>query len=113
MQRGREPKAEGVEGKDWTGIRHEEVDAGKLDAPTRPAALFTISGTSFDPATGAVEGATRIYVIYVPFATSESTGIPPGPNTEQPSAPWIMRGGTPWAHIMITPGVEDDEVDDE
>jgi hypothetical protein len=41
------------------------------------------------------------YVIYIPYATIASTGLP-----EQPSAdgmPWIMYSGTHAAHIMINP----------
>ena len=103
MQRGRELKAEGVEGKDRTRIRHEEVDAKQLEMPSGPATLASISGKSFDATTGQVEGATRIYVVYMPFATGESTGLPTAPNADQPSAPWIMRAGTASAHMMITP----------
>jgi hypothetical protein len=41
------------------------------------------------------------YVIYIPFATPESTGIPLKPLT--PGGPWIMNPGTHRAHIMINP----------
>ncbi len=110
MQRGRELKAEGHSGKDRTRIRHEEVDAGTLAVPQGPAALSQVSGKSFDPASGAIEGANRIYVIYMPYATGASTGFPTAPNGDQPSAPWIMREGTPSAHVMITPGPVDSPV---
>ncbi len=107
MARGRELRARGLGATDRARIRHEEIDAGKLEMPREPTSLSTLSGESFDPETGEVKGAERTYVIYTPYATVESTGLPPKPNPDQPSAPWIMRMGTPSAHVMITPGPEE------
>jgi hypothetical protein len=47
-----------------------------------------------------VKGTLR-YVIYIPFATSESTGLPLKP--EIPGGPWLMDAGTHRAHIMLNP----------
>jgi len=47
-----------------------------------------------------VKGKLR-YVIYIPFATPESTGLPLSP--EIPGGPWIMDSGTHRAHIMLNP----------
>jgi hypothetical protein len=43
-----------------------------------------------------------LYVVYIPGATPESTGLPatPGPNS-----PWLMFPGTPKAHIMFIPSM--------
>jgi hypothetical protein len=41
------------------------------------------------------------YVIYIPYATSASTGLPL--KQDAPGMPWIMDPGTPRAHIMINP----------
>jgi hypothetical protein len=41
------------------------------------------------------------YVLYVPYATFESTGLPAKPSV--PGMPWLMDPGTYGAHIMITP----------
>ena len=41
------------------------------------------------------------YVIYLPFATAESTGLSKGKGS--PGAPWLMGAGTAGAHIMINP----------
>lgn len=112
MERGRELKAQGLGATDRARIRHEEIDTGKLAMPEGPTSLSTLSGESFDLATGEVKGAERTYVIYMPYATVESTGLPPKPNPEQPSAPWIMRMGTPSAHVMITPGPEKESSED-
>jgi hypothetical protein len=39
-------------------------------------------------------------VVYIPFATPETTGIPAVP---APNQPWLMFPGTPKAHIMFVP----------
>ena len=55
----------------------------------------------FDPETGEVTKGYLRYVIYIPFATPESTGLPLAPS--EPGMPWIMDPGTHRAHIMINP----------
>jgi hypothetical protein len=103
MARGRALRAEGMV-EEVDSIRYAEVYAGTLAMPDGPAALFSLTGdaSSFDAATGEVAGAQPLYVVYIPFATAESTGLPtkPAPNT-----PWIMFPGTPKAHIMFVPGM--------
>jgi hypothetical protein len=103
MERGRELRAEGVESADSYRIRHEEADAGKLEMPAAPAALYNLGGpmTIFDPETGKVDGGNWVWVVYTPWATEESTGLPTTPLA--PGAPWIMRPGTASSHIMIVP----------
>jgi len=41
----------------------------------------------------------------MPWATSESTGLPEAPKA--PNHPWLMNPGSHKAHIMITPLIED------
>lgn len=99
MARGRELRAQGVE--DTLTLRHDEVDSGKLEMPRTPTVLYNMNGPvdAFNPETGTVEGASWLWVIYTPYATAESTGLP---LTEQaPGGPWIMRPGTASAHVMI------------
>ena len=99
MARGRELRAQGVE--DTLTPRHDEVDSGKLEMPRTPTVLYNMNGPvdAFNPETGTVEGASWLWVIYTPYATVESTGLP---LTEQaPGGPWIMRPGTASAHVMI------------
>jgi len=43
-------------------------------------------------------------VVYIPWATAASTGLPIKPAA--PGMPWIMDPGTHRAHIMITPPVK-------
>jgi len=107
MTRGRELRAAGTSREDVLRIREEEIEKGLLEMPTRPTALYSLTGPagSFDPATGEVSGARRVFVLYTPYATEESTGLPPGPTV--PGGPWIMSAGKPWAHVMIVQSPEE------
>ncbi|TMI88310.1 MAG: hypothetical protein E6H06_19175, partial [Bacteroidetes bacterium] len=103
MQRGRELRKQGIKDKQLFDEREKEVKAGTLQMPKQPAALYvyTAKDEDFNPATGEVKNGYLRYVIYIPYATAASTGLP-----EKPSAggmPWIMNPGTHGAHIMINP----------
>jgi len=102
MARGRQLKSEGKSFKEIFDIREEEVKSGKLPIPQN-SSLFVYSGPDevFNVTTGEVTGANLRSVVYIPFATSESTGLPLKPAA--PGMPWIMDPGTHRAHIMITP----------
>jgi len=101
MKRGRELKAQGVPDDERTKRRFKEAEEGTLAMPRQPAMLYVLSGAGVDPATGEVTEPYRRYVVYTPWATSASTGLPEKPVA--PGAPWIMFPGTPGAHIMINP----------
>lgn len=102
MARGRALKEEGKSFKEIFDIREEEVKAGKLKIP-QSSSLYVLAGPDevFNIETGEVTGANLRSVVYIPFATSESTGLPLKPAA--PGMPWIMDPGTHRAHIMITP----------
>jgi hypothetical protein len=100
MARGRELLAQKVTGARRNEIRFKEVEEGKLPMPKEPRTLYVLTGTSFDPATGKVQDPYLRWVIYVPFATPESTGLS---TKASDSAPWLMSPGTAGAHIMINP----------
>jgi hypothetical protein len=102
MQRGRELRAAGIMGDQVDTVRFREVEEGKLPLPGGPAALWSLSGPAgiWDPATNEVTGAQPLYVIYIPYATEASTGLPATP---APGIPWVMFPGTPKAHIMFVP----------
>ena len=100
MARGRELTAQGVTGAKRTDVRFKEIEDGKLAMSKEPRTLYVLTGTSFDAATGKVENSYLRWVIYVPFATPQSTGLSTK-STE--SAPWLMAPGTAGAHIMISP----------
>lgn len=100
MLRGRELLAQGVTGPKRNEIRFKEVEDGKLPMPREPRTLYVLTGTSFDGASGKVQDPYLRWVIYVPFATPQSTGLSTKANE---SAPWLMSPGTAGAHIMISP----------
>lgn len=103
MSRGRELKKEGKSFKEIFDTREAEVKAGKLMMPKQPTTLFVYSATDeqLNKTTGEVSGGNLRYVVYIPYATAESTGLPLKP--EAPGMPWIMDPGTHRAHIMINP----------
>jgi hypothetical protein len=103
MARGRALKAEGKSATEIFDMREEEVKAGTLSmGPTGTALhIYYGKGTSYDPETNKVPGAKYRYVVYMPFATAESTGLPERP--VEANHPWIMNPGTHRAHIMISP----------
>ncbi len=103
MDRGRALRAEGKTAQEIFDMREAEAKAGSLEMPVAPATLHLLEGkdTQFDVESGTVENAFYRYVVYIPFATAESTGLPTMPMTD--GGPWIMDPGTHRAHIMISP----------
>ena len=100
MARGRELTAQKVTGPKRNEIRWKEVADGKLALPREPRTLYVLTGAGFDASTGKVADAYLRWVIYVPFATPESTGLS---TKASDNAPWLMYPGTAGAHIMINP----------
>ncbi len=102
MARGRALRAKGTKGDEVDSVRFREVRAGKLKMPNHPAALYSITGPagSFDAEHETVKGTRSLYVVYIPGATSATTGMSAKP---APGTPWIMYPGTPKAHIMFVP----------
>ena len=103
MARGRELKAEGKSRQEIFDIREEEIKSGKLQMgpPGSTLHLYFGPNAQYDPATSKVKGAIYRYVVDLPFATSETTGLPEEPISN--NHPWIMDPGTHKAHIMISP----------
>lgn len=103
MARGRELTAEGKSEIQKREIRKQEVEAGKLKMPDTPSTLYVFSGSeeNYNKKTGELKDGKFRYVIYIPYATTESTGLPAKP--EAPGMPWLMDPGTHRAHIMISP----------
>jgi len=103
MVRGRELKKEGKSFQEVFDIREQEVKSGKLMMPKLASTLYVYSAKDdqFDKTTGEVKEGYLRYVIYISYATSESTGLPLKPTA--PGMPWIMDPGTHRAHIMINP----------
>ncbi len=103
MKRGRDLQKQGKSSQEIFEIREKEAKAGTLLMPKQPSTLFVFSAPdeNFNTTTGEVKEGNFRYVVYIPYATAESTGLPLHP--EAPGMPWIMDPGTHRAHIMITP----------
>lgn len=103
MARGRELKKQGKNQQEVFDTREKEARSGKLRMPKNPSALFVLTADEekYDSSAGTVKDTYLRYVVYIPFATAESTGLPLKPT--MPGMPWIMDPGTHRAHIMISP----------
>ena len=103
MIRGRELKKEGKTFQEIFDTREAEAKSGKLKMPKEGASLFvlTAEAENYDTNTGVVSDTYLRYVVYLPWATAATTGLPLKPSA--PGMPWIMDPGTHRAHIMITP----------
>ncbi len=103
MDRGNALRKEWKRPDEIFAIREKEAIAGALKMPENPSTLHVLSGkeASWNPETKKLDNAKLRYVVYIPFATAESTGLPIRPMV--PGGPWIMDPGTHRAHIMISP----------
>lgn len=103
MARGRELTAEGKDFKEKRKIRGDEVASGKLSMPEEPSMTYIYTGKqeNFNSTTGELKEGQFRYVIYTPFTTPESTGLPIKPHAK--GMPWLMDPGTHRAHIMVGP----------
>lgn len=100
LERGRELRAEGLSGMPRQEARWAEADAGTLEMPELAAVLnnFFVGDPDWDPLTGDETEGGRLNTLYMPYATSEATGLP----TQAPQGqPWLMWPGKASAHIMI------------
>jgi len=103
MKRGRDLKKEGKTTEELRKIRSGEIESGTLKMPLAPSMLYVYFGTeeAYDKTSATLTDGKFRYVIYTPFATAESTGLPLKPHAK--GMPWLMDPGTPRAHIMIGP----------
>ena len=103
MARGRELNKQGLNFEERRKIRGEEIENGSLTMPEVPSMMYVFFGKeeNYDASTGKLKEGKFRYVIYTPFATTESTGLPDKPHA--PGMPWLMDPGTHRAHIMIGP----------
>ena len=100
MARGRALRAAGTPGTQVDTVRFAEVKQGKLRMPTAPASLYSLSGPKddFNAATGTAPRSKPLFVLYMPGATTATTGISSTPG----KGPWLMYPGTPKAHLMLS-----------
>ncbi len=101
MARGRSLRASGVKGTGVDSARFAEAKSGKIKMPAGAASLYSLTGPKGDyvAATGTAPKSKALFVVYVPGATEQSTGLS---TKSSDSAPWLMFPGTPKAHIMFT-----------
>ena len=102
MARGREIRALHGNKRGLTdSLRLADIRAGRLRMPTR-AVLYQIFAEtdSVDVATATVKSPSFLHVVYIPYATSATTGLT---TDALRGTPWLMYPGKPWAHIMIVP----------
>lgn len=107
MARGRELKEAGKTFQEIFDIREAEAKSGKLVMPKQASNLqvYSAAAENYNATTGEVTKGNFRYVVYIPWATAASTGLPTKP--EVPGMPWIMDPGTHRAHIMIDPPKKD------
>lgn len=101
MARGRALRAAGTKGDQVDSVRFREIRRGRLAMPRGAWSLYSLTGkaTGWDATTATLTGARPLFVLYMPFATVQSTGVSARPG----KGPWLMYHGTPKAHLMITP----------
>lgn len=105
MARGRALRAAGANDAKVDTVRFAEARSGKLRVPKQAAALWTLTGpwSGVDIAAATLTSAVRpLYEVYMPYATTATTGIPDQPTR---NGPWLMDPGTPKAHIMFAPSM--------
>ncbi len=100
MKRGRTLKKEGTSTTEIFEMRENEVKSGNINIP-HGSSLYVVSG-QYDEQGQPIDLYQR-FVVYIPFATVESTGLALKPS--YPGGPWIMNPGTHRAHIMINPTI--------
>lgn len=106
MERGWALRKEGKNAQQIFEIREAEAKSGKLKLPDQGSVLHALTAEHPDVnwTSGEAKNTYTRSVVYIPWATAESTGLPLKP--AGPGLPWIMDPGTHRAHIMINPGIE-------
>jgi len=99
MARGRELSEQGYKGKERHQVRWKDVEEGRVKMPREARILYVLTGKGYDSANDEVLEPYLRWVIYTPYATPESTGIPAKPG----AGPWLMYPGTAGAHVLISP----------
>ena len=94
MARGRELIAEGKTEVEKRDIRKIEIDAGTLNMPDEPAAVYVVTASQedLDFNSGALKDSRIRYVLYKPYMTAKDTGLPTQPGL--PGMPWLMDADT-------------------
>ncbi len=101
MARGREiRRIHGPNKRELTdSLRLADIRAGRIRMP-EIAVLYQIfaADDSVDVAAATIKSPSYLDVVYMPGATTKSTGLT---TDAMRGTPWLMYPGKPWAHIMI------------
>ena len=100
MARGRAIRARFGNKRDLSdSLRLMDIRAGRIKMPSN-AVLYQIYAVddSVNVATAAIKSPSFLDVVYMPGATTKSTGLT---TDALRGTPWLMAPGKPWAHIMI------------
>lgn len=100
MARGREIRRIHGNKRELTdSLRLADIRAGRIRMPAN-AVLYQIfaDSDSVDVATATIKSPSYLDVVYMPGATTKSTGLT---TDALRGTPWLMFPGKPWAHIMI------------
>ncbi|HUR92229.1 MAG TPA: hypothetical protein VMY38_06090 [Gemmatimonadaceae bacterium] len=101
MRRGREIRTQhGPNKRELTdSLRLRDIRAGRIRMPAN-AVLYQIfaADDSVDVAAATIKSPSYLDVVYMPGATTRTTGIS---TDAMRGTPWLMYPGKPWAHIMI------------
>lgn len=85
-------KASGKDAKAQAADMQAAMASGQLHPPPMGTAMYSLSGKTKESARG-------MWVVLVPGLTADQTGLPTQPTAN--GTPWLMRAGTPGAHIHI------------
>lgn len=99
MARGRELTAQGYKGRERHEIRWKDIDEGRVTMPRGARMLYVLTGKGYDASRDEILEPSLRWVVYTPYATTQSTGI----SATARDGPWLMFPGTAGAHIMISP----------
>jgi hypothetical protein len=99
MARGRELRLAGKGMAEVRQMRASEIEAGTLKIPYG-ASMYSLFG-SVNPETGRPDSVSMLQVIYLPYASPESTGLS---SQRRGNAPFLMDPGQHRAHLMIPAG---------
>ena len=100
MARGREIRAKYGNKRELSdSLRLADIRAGRIKMPNN-AVLYQIfaADDSVNVATATIKSPSYLDVVYMPGATTKSTGLT---TDAMRGTPWLMYPGKPWAHIMI------------
>jgi hypothetical protein len=97
MAMGRKLRAQGVSAGEVMERRKAAMEAGTLTIPMN-AVMTTLRG-AMNPDAMHPDTVSVLTVLYVPYATAESTGLSTRPMGV--GQPWLMQPGMHRAHIMI------------